>query len=201
MGESREPMTRLQLYEDGILIFDRPGNTPPPVPGETCEQFINRMYSQYAQTTPDEGGFNWWVEQCRTGAQSRAQIEAAFLAAYPPAVPPVTPPSGGSDISNQAMLPFVTSEGQVQRFSWRQSAQSSVQLTVIQVSAAAQSGHWSIDGGPWSSTTPAGSDFRFIPIENQQVAAGQHSIDVKITGIQGGSGRFGIQNVGPGVGP
>lgn len=95
----------------------------------------------------------------------------------------------------------VFGEGEVKRFFWRQSAQSSEQLTVIQVAASAQTGWWSVDGAPWQSFTPTGSDFRFIPIDNVHVAAGTHTIDVKITGISGGSGRFGIQNVGAGVGP
>lgn len=192
-------MTHLQLFEDGALIFDRPASSPPQ-PGETCEQFVTRMYAEHGAVA-DAGGYAWWVEQCRTGAQSREQIKAAFDAAYPPTAPPVQPPGGGTDISDQAMHPFIANEGQILRFSWRQSVPSAEQLTVIQVAAAAQTGHWSIDGGAWQPFTPGGSDFRFIPIENTQVAAGTHSIDVKITGIVGGSGRFGIQNVGTGVGP
>ena len=193
-------MTRHRLYRDDTLVYDY---TEGVAPGETCGQFIARMYATYLPTVNDPAGVAWWTEQCRDGAQSRAQIEDAFkAAAAPPVIPPITPPSGDpSDISDQAMHQFIANEGQAFRFFWRQSFTSAEQLTVIQVAAAAHTGHWSIDGGPWQSFTPSGSDFRFIPIENAQVQAGTHTIDVKITGISGGTGRFGIQNVGAGVGP
>ena len=198
----REALQQIIAIAQAALVT----TTPPQPPAESCTQFVTRMYAAYLGRSPDSGGLAWWVGQCADGSKSRAEIEATFAAVYPPAPAPPTPvpppPTGAADdLSDQAMHQFIANDGAVNRFVWRQSVQSSEQLTVIQVAAAAQTGWWSIDGAPWQSFTPTGSDFRFIPIDNVHVAAGTHTIDVKITGIAGGSGRFGIQNVGAGVGP
>lgn len=189
---------RIELRVNGAVVYE--SGSPPAV--VTDEEFLRGMYLKYENREPDPGGFAWWLNQMR-GGMSREEVDRRF-APRPPQPPPPPPPpvsGGGEDISNQDMLPFIVSDGEVKRFSWRQSFQSSEQLTVIQVAAGAKTGWWSIDGAPWQSFTPTGSDFRFIPIDNVHVAAGTHTIDVKITGIAGGSGRFGIQNVGAGVGP
>lgn len=124
----------------------------------------------------------------------------------PPVDPPVTPPtnpggscSGANDLSDKVMHQYVFTEGGWQTFCFRCPSGGYVDLTVVPVAGtAAKSGHWSVNGGPQQNFTPAGSDFRFKPIEGW-LSPGTYQVSVSITGIHG-DGRFGLQATGA-VGP
>lgn len=69
------------------------GIVPPPV-GETCEQFVRRMYRDVLRQEADADGLTHWTNQCASGAMTREAIEAAFRAVVQP--PPPPPPDTGN---------------------------------------------------------------------------------------------------------
>lgn len=77
----RDALQQIKAIVDAAL-----GATPPA--GETCEQFVRRMYLTYEHREPDAGGLAFWVGQCAGGAMTREQIEARFRPPPPPPPPP-----------------------------------------------------------------------------------------------------------------
>lgn len=81
------------LILDGSMRVSLQGSTPPPQ-GESCEQFIDRMYVQYLGRHPQGGEEAWWLEQCKLQPKppglTREYIEAQFKQFAPPTPLPPT---------------------------------------------------------------------------------------------------------------
>lgn len=166
------------------LAIDPAGNVTvtcaaaPPPPGESCEQFVRRMYRDVLGVAePDAPGLAFWTGQCSSGVMTRQAIENEFRGIVGPPLPP-PPPASGSDLSDTAPHVFHFHAGVPQTFTFTHAGGNAL---VMLVTAGGSFATRVTDTFPGlyanRATTPIGSDFRH-EVVNQRLAAGTYSFTV-----------------------